>query len=253
MNKIVLGILLYFSAQFFSFGQRNLKDSIISTPWVGVHYGMNWTGGDLADRYGFLNHIGAIAGYKTTKNWFWGVDGNFIFGDRIRMTGILDHLVDSYGNVTDMNGDIGKILLFARGFNVNLSVGKVIPVFSTNRNSGIFIHAGAGYLLHKMRVETQDQVIPSLELDYRKGYDRLTTGINTHQFLGYAFLANKGIVNFYGGFYAQQGFGINQRNIFFDQPDIPVDKSRRLDLQIGFKLGWFVPIYKRQPKEFYFD
>jgi hypothetical protein len=253
MNKILAIILIYLGSQDFLFGQRNIKDSIISTPWVGIHYGMNATGGDLADRYGMLNHLGAIAGYKTTKNWFWGFDGNFIFGDRIRMTGILDHLVDSYGNVTDMNGDIGRIVLFARGFNVNLSVGKVIPVFSSNRNSGIFVHAGAGYLLHKLRVETQDQVIPSLELDYKKGYDRLTTGINVHQFLGYAFLANKGVVNFYGGFYAQQGFGINRRNINFDQADIPVDMSRRLDLQMGFKLGWFVPIYKRQPKDFYFD
>lgn len=246
---LFLGLLLAFDG----LSQRNLKDSVIGTPWVAVHYGANTTGGDLADRYGFLNHIGAIAGYKTSKNWFWGLDGNFIFGNQIRMRGIFDELVDSYGNITDINGDIGKVYALTRGFNVNLAVGKIVPVSSSNRNSGLFFHAGVGYLLHKMRVETQDQVIPQLELEYRKGYDRLTVGINTHQFAGYAFLANKGLINFYGGLYAQQGFTRNQRDVFFDQPDQPVSKALRLDLQFGVRAGWFIPIYKRQPKDFYFD
>ena len=29
-----------------------------------------------------------------------------------------------------------------------------------------------------MKIETNEQVVPQLELDYKKGYDRLTTGIN---------------------------------------------------------------------------
>ncbi len=253
MIRSILVILFVVNLVFNGFSQRNLKDSVIGTPWVAVHYGANTTAGDLADRYGFLNHIGAIAGYKTSKNWFWGLDGNFMFGSKIRMTGIFDDLVDSYGNVTDVNGDIGKIVVYARGFNVNLAVGKIVPVSASNQNSGFFFHAGAGYLLHKMRVETQDQVIPLLELDYRKGYDRLTVGINTHQFAGYAFLADKGLINFYGGLYAQQGFTKNQRDIFFDQPEVPVSQKIRFDMQYGIKVGWFIPIYKRQPKEYYFD
>jgi hypothetical protein len=253
MIKKILFLFLLSSSCFYSFSQRNVRDSVIGTPWVGVHYGANSTGGDLADRYGMLNHIGAIAGYKTSKNWFWGLDGNFIFGNKIKMTGLFDHLADSYGNITDENGDIGKVLALSRGFNVNVAVGKVVPVFSKNRNSGLFFHVGTGYLLHKLRVETQDQFIPSLELDYRKGYDRLTIGINTHQFAGYAFLSNKGLINFYGGLYAQQGFTRNQRNVFFDQPDTEVSKSLRTDLQYGVKIGWFIPIYKRQPKDFYFN
>jgi hypothetical protein len=237
----------------FSFGQRNVKDSIIGTPWVGVQYGANWTSGDLADRYGFMNHVGFMAGYKTKRNWFLGLDANFMFGNDIRMTGLFDHLVDSQNTITDVNGDIGLVLVYARGLNVNLAVGKVIPVLSPNKNSGIFLHAGAGYLLHRLRVETQDQVIPQLELDYRKGYDRLTIGPNLHQFAGYAFMANSGYFNFYGGFYIQEGFTKNQRTIFFDQPDVPVPTDVRIDIQYGVKAGWFIPFYKRQPKEFYYN
>jgi hypothetical protein len=78
-------------------------------------------------------------------------------------------------------------------------------------------------------------------------------GPNLHEFVGYALMANRGLINFYGGFYAQQGFTKNMRTVFFDQPEIPVSKKTMIDLQFGFKIGWFIPIYKRLPKEFYFD
>lgn len=233
--------------------QRNVKDSVIGTPLVGVHYGGNWTAGDLADRYGFINHIGINAGYKTNKNWYWGVDGNFMFGNDVRMTGIFDHLVDSKGNITDINGDIAIVYVYARGFNANVAVGKIFPVLSPNENSGIMVHAGAGYLLHRMRIETQDQVVPQIELEYKKGYDRLTSGLNLHQFVGYSFMSNGGFYNFYAGFYIQEGFTKNRRTIFYDQPDTPVPTATRMDIQYGFRAGWFIPFYKRQPKDFYYD
>ena len=45
----------------------------------------------------------------------------------------------------------------------------------------------------------------------------------------------------------------NRRDLFYDRPDEPVPSETRLDLQFGVKLGWVIPIYKRQPQEFYFD
>ena len=234
-------------------GQRNVKDSAIATPWIGVHYGGNFPSGDLNDRYGYLNHIGVMAGYKTAKQLYLGLDANFMFGNNVKMTGLFDHLVDSQGNITDINGDIAIVLVMPRGFNTNLSIGGLWPVWGSNKNSGIFVHGGAGFLLHHMRIETQNQVIPQLELDYKKGYDRLTTGINIHQFIGYSFMADGGFYNFYGGLYAQEGFTKNRRTIFFDQPTTPVTTDLRLDLQFGFRLGWFIPIYKRKPKDFYYN
>ncbi|TNE55472.1 MAG: hypothetical protein EP338_04180 [Bacteroidetes bacterium] len=249
------GLLVLVSILFCStfFAQRNVRDSAVATPWIAVHYGGNWTKKDLALRYGFLNHLGVLAGYKTKSNWFLGLEGNFIFGDQINARGLFDNLVDSYGNITDVNGTVAQVLVLARGTNVNVSIGKIIPVFGGNPNSGIFVHAGAGYLMHKMRIDTRDQVIPQIELDYRKGYDRLSTGYNIHGFLGYGFMANRGLINFYGGFYVQQGYTKNRRLIFFDQPDVPVSQEVMKDLQIGFKGGWLIPIYRRKPKEFYFN
>jgi hypothetical protein len=252
MKKCILILFsVFISAGIFA--QRNVKDSVIGTPLIGAHYGGNFTLGDLADRYGYLNHIGIMAGYKTERNWYWSFDGNFIFGNQIRLTGIFDHLIDSYGNITDINGDIAQVYVFARGFNANFAIGKVIPILSPNKNSGIMINFGCGYLLHKMKIETQEQVIPQLELNYRKGYDRLTVGPNLHQFIGYTFLSNGGFYNFYGGFYAQEGFTKNQRTIFYDQPSTTVPTTTRLDMQIGFRVGWYIPFYKRMPKDYYID
>ncbi len=245
--------IIFFLVSVNSISQRNVKDSIIGSPLIGVHYGGNWTSGDLAERYGYLNHVGVSAGYKTNKNWYYGLDANFMFGNQTKITGIFDHLVDDKGNITDINGDIANVLIYPRGVNVNASFGRLFPVLSPNSNSGILVHVGAGYLLHRLRIETNEQVVPQIELDYKKGYDRLTMGVNFHQFVGYSFLANSGAYNFYGGFYIQEGLTKNQRTIFFDQPDVPVSTATRLDIQYGFRVGWYIPFYKRQPKEYYFD
>jgi len=251
MNRLVFSLFLIHSLV--SNAQRNVKDSTISSPLIGVHYGGNWTSGDLSDRYGYLNHLGISAGYKTNQNWYYGLDANFMFGNQNRMTGLFDELVDDNGNITDINGDIANVLVYPRGINVNASFGKLFPVLSPNSNSGILIHAGVGYLLHRLRIETSEQVVPQIELDYKKGYDRLTMGVNFHQFIGYSFLSNSGAYNFYGGFYVQEGLTKNQRTVFFDQPEIPVSTKTRIDIQYGFRIGWYIPFYKRQPKEYYFD
>jgi len=248
-----ISMLLFLIIPFLSLGQRSKNDSTLSRTWVGIEYGGNWTQADLADRYGFMNHLGVMTGFKTSKNWFFGLQSSFIFGNNVRMTGLFDHLIDSNGNITDVNGNIAAVVVYPRGFSTNACIGKIFPVFSSNKNSGIFVHAGVGYLLHRMKIETNEQVIPQIELDYKKGYDRLTTGVNVHQFIGYNFMSNSGGYHFYGGFYAQEGFTNNRRTINFDEPDVPVSTELRLDVQIGFKLGWVIPIYKRQPKDFYFN
>lgn len=252
MTKIFFGLFFIFLTQC-AFSQRNVKDSTISTPWVGVHYGICTTEGDIAEKHGNLSQVGMLFGYKTNRNWVYGIDGSYLFGRDVRVDGLFDHLVDSKGNITDQNGDIAIVLVYSRGMSIDANVGKIIPVLSPNKNSGIYFNLGVGYLAHKIRVETQDQVVPVLELDYRKGYDRLTSGINTQQLLGYAFMANEGFVNFYAGFYCQQGFTYNRRTIFFDQPEVPVSKEQMLDIQYGFRFSWLIPIYKRQPKDFYYN
>ncbi|NRA10949.1 MAG: hypothetical protein HRT57_03215 [Crocinitomicaceae bacterium] len=253
MYKLLLISGLISIISFNGMSQRAVEDSIIGTPWVSVQYGLNFTAGDLKENHGFFNHIGLFAGYKTDKNWIYGLDASYMFGADVRATGLFDHLVDSKGNITDQNGDIATVQVQSRGMYTNLSVGKVLPVLSPNPNSGLYLSFGAGFLAHKLRVETQEHVVPELELDYKKGYDRLSQGVNISQFVGYAYMANQGFVNFYAGFYIQEGFTYNRREIFFDTPNTPVSKDMMLDIQYGIKLAWLIPVYQRKPKEFYFN
>ena len=232
--------------------QREVTEAI-ATPYIGIHYGPNWTGGDLADRYGFTNALGSHAGYKTKKNWIFGVDGNFFFGNDIKIDGIVQNLKDDKGQILNTSGTPSILLLFNRGFNINASVSKIFPVLSPNPNSGIMLQFSAGYLWHKLRLETQNDEVPQLEGEYLKGYDRLTIGANTSQFIGYSYMADRGILNFYGGVYFQQGYTVNQRDIFWDHPNEKVSKDLRIEHMFGLLVGWLIPIYKREVKDFYFN
>ena len=248
---IFYSIFVFFTPQLSA--QNQTYDSAVSRTWIGFEYGANGSSKDLADRYGFLNHVGLMTGFKTKKNYFFGVNSYFLFGNDVKLTGVFDHLTDAYGNITDINGDIAALVVFPRGFSSNLTIGKILPFLNVNKNSGVFIHGGIGFLLHKMKIETNEQVVPQLELDYKKGYDRLTTGVNFHYFIGYNFMATGKGYHFYAGLYGQHGYTKNRRDLFYDRPDEEVSKNTRLDIQTGLKLGWVIPIYKRQPKEFYFD
>lgn len=255
MKQILILNLLVFSLGFGAFTQRNMADSTISTPLFGVQYGIGWTSGDLADRYGEFNHVGLVAGYKFRGNWYAGVEGNFLFGKKIRMNipEIFGALVDSKGNITDQNGDIANVQLFTRGLQVNLEVGKVFSRLGHNENSGVMVKIGGGYLNHRMRIETNDQVVPALEKDYKRGYDRLTTGFNASQFLGYLFMSDNNFLNFYAGGFIDEGFTKNRRTYFYDIPGVPAPTETRLDILYGFKIGWLIPVYKRKPKDFYYN
>ncbi|MEX1192878.1 MAG: hypothetical protein WEA99_12965 [Brumimicrobium sp.] len=256
LSKYSQRFFLFFLGMLFTtalFAQRNVTDETIGTPYVGVQYGPNLTGGDLADRYGLTHALGGIAGYKTKRNWIFALDGNFLFGKDVKIDGLMNNLYDDKDQISNTSGAPSIVLLFNRGFHVNGVIGKIFPVLSPNPNSGIMVQLGGGYSWHKLRIETQEDDVPQLQGDYLKGYDRLTIGANTSQFIGYSFMANQGVYNFYAGFYFQQGYTVNQRDVFYDRPNEPVSKDLRIEHLYGFRVGWLIPIYKREPKDFYFN
>ena len=55
-----------------------------------------------------------LAGYKTTKNWFWGFEGNFMFTNQIKAEGLFDGLVDDQGNIFNGNGDVASVFVLGR-------------------------------------------------------------------------------------------------------------------------------------------
>jgi len=238
-----------------SLSQRNMMDSVIASPLLALQYSGTASEGDLKKRFGYFNHVGIATGYKTQHNWYVGITGNFLFGNQIKLSHnqLFGHLMDKYGLITSEIGHPAVIVTFSRGIDCNVEIGKVFNKLGHNSNSGLFVKIGGGYINHRIRIESNEDLVPLLEKEYRKGYDRYTAGINISQFIGYLFLPNRGFTNFYAGFYIQEGFTKNKRTIFFDKPDQVVSTKLRIDILYGFKVGWLIPIYRRMPREYYYD
>ena len=159
--KVWLPFLLFYACAPHLFSQVSGSESV-SLPVVGVHYGGAFSGGDLAERYGYFNRIGLTAGYKFKSNWSFGLESDFWFSDNVRLTGLFDHLVDGAGNITNDLGLPASVLVYPRGVHVNAYVGKLFPLNDNNRNSGILVQLSGGYMLHRLRIETNDNVVPQI-------------------------------------------------------------------------------------------
>ena len=116
--------------------------------------------------------------------------------NRISRT-ILSKIQTSTGNIINSSGVLTSPRQWERGWYSHLQFGRLLVPYGPNKNSGIFAMAGPGFLLHKVRIEDIGNGSPQLSKDMRKGYDRLTYGFSTSEFIGYMFLGNKRLINFF--------------------------------------------------------
>ena len=247
--RYLLPVFILVSHQ--SVAQVSVKDSAIAFSMVAVTGSYQVPGGDIADRFGNNFSVGASFQRKMKSNWLWGADMNLIFGGEVKENKILAGLMTSQGTIIGSNGNYADILLHERGYSLFLKVGKIIPVMGPNKNSGLTVTVGAGFIQHKIRIEDKGNLVPELSSDYQKGYDRLTNGLCLSQFLGYTNFSNSRRLNFYLGLEFMEGFTKNRRSFNFDTA--VKDDASRLDFFLGLKLGWIIPLYKKVPKEYYYD
>lgn len=231
--------------------QKSIKDSIISTNLIYANYAMQFPGCDLGERFGMNSQLGAGYLMKTNSNWVFGVEGNFMFGSEVKNEGnILSLIETSDGNLVDMQGIYANYSFNERGFSWFFKTGKLIPVLGPNKNSGILLTLGGGYLQHKIYIEHKDKSAPQITDDYLKGYDELKRGFATNVFLGYLYLGNYNKVNFFAGLDVTMAFTSYVRPYSFNQ--MSFNSGSFTDILTGIKVGWIIPVYKRSPKEFYF-
>lgn len=231
--------------------QQNIKDSAIAFPMIGASGAWQVPKGDLEQRFGHNFNVGGVFQWKSKKNIIIGFDGQFLFGNTVKEDGILDSLTTSQGGIISSQGEFADVILYERGLKFEIKVGKIFPVFGPNKNSGLMGTVGAGILQHKIRIENQGSSIPSIEGDYKKGYDRLSNGICLTAFAGYMNFGNKRLVNFYAGLEITKAFIQNRRSFNFDTRE--QDNKERNDVLIGLRVGWVIPIYKRAPRDFYYN
>ncbi|NTW33535.1 MAG: hypothetical protein HGB12_13090 [Bacteroidetes bacterium] len=250
MNKFftIFFIALLFSC--YTFPQANVKDSAISTSMFSIAYSYQIPGGDLSKRYFSNSSVGGSYFYKSKNNWIVSISGNFFFKDTIKESGIFNSISTNDGCIIDGNGLFADINLYERGFLFDIKAGELFSFFGPNKNSGIVILGGFGFLQHKIRIENKDNASPQIKDDYKKGYDRLTNGFATSEFIGYMYLGNTRLVSFYAGFEFIQAFTKNRRSYNFDL--MSADNTKRIDILSGFKIGWIIPLFKRSPDKFYY-
>ena len=251
MRKFLLLILTVFLICGPLQSQVSVKDSTIFTPLIQASYGVHMPGGDLNDRFGWNSSLGGALLFKTRKNWLFGADGYFLFGDQVDESDILSNILTNQNEVIGASGDFADIFLFQRGFSVAARFGRVFTTGKPNPNTGVFATVGVGFLQHKIRIQNLNNVAPQISGDYKKGYDRLTNGVMLTESIGYQYLGNKRLVNFFAAVELSQGFTRNRRSFNFDE--MRQDEKDRLDLLYGIRIGWVLPLYKKVPKEFYYN
>jgi len=254
IKHFVLFFLVFIPTCFqLSFGQESEESKVGQPDLISMLYpsfAFQWPGGDLADRFGASSTIGPGFLVKTSKNWIWGTDINFIFGNTMKEDSLLQNLATSEGGIIDQQGHFAELRLFERGFYTSFKFGKIFPVFGSNPNSGIMILGSIGYLQHKIRIEVTDNNAPQLMGDYVKGYDRLSDGLQVNQFIGYMHLGKTRLANFFIGVEFLQAWTKNRRSMDFDT--MRRDDKKRFDMLTGIKAGWVIPIRRRMPEDFYY-
>lgn len=231
--------------------QSLLKDSTVSLFMVHAHYAVQFPFGELADRFGVSHALGAGMGFKTKKNVFINLDGSFLFSNKVKETDILRNITDAYGSLIGASGLLTNYSFSEKGFSLQLQGGKIIPFKKPNVNSGLMALLGAGYLQHKISIDVDENEVPMLNKEYKKGYDRLTGGFMLSQFIGYFYIdAKRKRINCYGGIEITEAFTKNLRSWNFDE-NRKDDKARK-DIFMGVKLGWVIPFYRTQTEKFYY-
>ena len=132
----------------------------------------------------------------------------------------------------------------------NTKLRKAVENEFMQPNSGIVVNIGAGILEHHIRIENRSNNTPPVLGDYKKGYDGLRNGIALRGFIGYQFLSNKKLVNFYGGVEYTFAWTKSIRNYDFNLRG--KDNTLYHDSMIGIRVGWILPVYRHAPEEYYY-
>ena len=229
--------------------QWQVRDSLLFNPHVTVGYSYQMPGADMAKRFGNAEGIDLGFHIKAKTNWYYGIQYTYFFGTQVTEPGLMQNLYTAKGEILADDGSLAVVYAQERGMAINVNGGKLFPWFGPNKNSGLLITAGVGFLQHKIRLEHQEAKIAQLEGAYLKGYDRLSNGLSLSQYIGYYNLSNNRRWNFYFGFQVIEGFTKCRRDFNFDTQ--VADTKQRMDILVSPRVGWILNLYQRAPNDFY--
>ncbi len=233
--------------------QKTTSDTLMNIPLFFAGGGYDFSGGDMAKRFGNNFEVGGGFLYKTKTNWLVGLEMNYLFGNTVKELPI-SLILTSEEQVIGEDGLYSNIRISERGSKLPIfKAGKLFsaPFGNASVNSGWYALGGVGFIQHKISYEDVSRNTPQIRDEYKKGYDRLTNGLALTQNLGYMYLDKKRRINYYVNLEFTQAFTRNRRSYNFDL--MGPDNRNRLDLLYGIKVGWIFAAYKKLPQEFYYD
>jgi hypothetical protein len=204
-------------------------------------------GGDMADRFGENLAFGGGVEYITSNNWIFGVEGHSLFGSKVKEDP-LEIIRTDEGDIIGSDQLLASVVLRQRGLYVGAVGGKLLT-FSEKR-SGIRLTFGAGMLRHRIRIQDDTRTVTQIRGDYRKGYDRLTSGLALQQFIGWQHLGAQRRSNWMIGFEFNQGFTQSMRD--WDFSAMRKLSESRLDLRFGIRAAWALPFYQKKASEIFY-
>jgi hypothetical protein len=239
MNKqfklCLFSVLLFSSLK----GIAQHKDSASSGFLFELSYAGQLPGGVIGQLFGFNSNVQGGALYKTSSNWEFGGSFSYFFGNVLKNENVLDSILTTNGNVIANNGQYPGITYFEKGFDIQLSLGKLFPVTRKNRNSGVLVMLSAGYIQYHLDIEALDDWTPQISSNYEQGYEHQTAGVCLTEFVGYQYISKRSFLAVFGGFEfteamakaLQYDFELNLKN-----------PNYRFNMLSGIRVGWMLPI-----------
>ncbi len=215
------------------------------------HIGIQFPGGDMKERFHNNAMVGFGVNHKTAGSWIFGLGWSYLFAENVRNEHqIIQNISTAEGNVIDKTGVFANIQFRQRGHYIHFNTGRLFQTRFGNPNSGVFVMATAGLLMHKIRIEVHEQTAPQLYGEYLKGYDRLSSGPGGSLYLGYMHVSDNKFVNFSIG--AEYLYAATKSVRNYDFALMRKDDSVRDDRLFTIRFNWMIPVYARAAREFYY-
>lgn len=262
---LLSALSLHLSAQ----APKDIMKEPISVAMFQATYAFQLPAFDTYKNFGVNHTVGGSVIYKTASNWLFMVNGNYIFGNKVKgdRTEIYgEGITTTDGEITGGEGTYVLLNINERGMHFQGEVGKLFPI-APNPNSGIFVQGGVGFLFNRIRTDYSQDMYNTpyvLDGDYEYGYDRMRGGPAFHFETGYLYMGNTRTANFSVSIEMTYARTRDLRKydfrVFTDAETgqmLPVgftDPHKRYnDFYYGIRVSWNIPTYQRQPEEFYYN
>ena len=219
-------------------------------------------GGNMKDLYeGPSLNFALGCDYKHATNWTVSLDGDLWFGlnsDNLSQRNArLGSIVSPTGDAISWGGQYGGVTAYNRGLAVRLGIGRTIPVFKNNPNSGPMLKLSAGWMMQKSVYSQNyhENPVPQLSGDYARLYDHLRHGAILTEGIGFSYMSNYlTYINVRVMFEVSQVWSFSTRSYQIDNLMglNGKDNNRYFDLIYGIKLTWMFPLTGKTTYDYYY-